>query len=69
MTGQPNVRFLMSDRHSPRITGPRITGPRITGPRITGPRITGPRITGCYGDPVVMPGDCLPRILATEEKT
>jgi len=59
MTGQPNVRFLMSDRHSPRITGPRITGPRITGPRIT----------GCYGDPVVMPGDCLPRILATEEKT
>ncbi len=49
MTGQPNVRFLMSDRHSPRITGPRITG--------------------CYGDPVVMPGDCLPRILATKEKT
>ncbi len=58
MTGQPNVPFLKSDRHSPRITGPRITGPRIPGPRIT----------GCYGDPVVMPGDCLPRILATKEK-
>ncbi len=26
-----------------------------------------PRITGCYGDPVVMPGDCLPRILDTKE--
>jgi len=54
MTGQPNVPFLMSDRHSPRITGPRITGPRIT---------------GRYGDPVVMPGDCLPLILETREKT
>ncbi len=27
------------------------------------------RITGCYGDPVVMPGNCLPRILKTKEKT
>ncbi len=44
MTGQPNVRFLVSDQHSPRITG-------------------------SYGDPVVMPSDCLPRILATKEKT
>ena len=44
MTGQPNVRFLMSNQRSPRITG-------------------------CYGGPVVMPGEYLSQILATKEKT